>query len=81
METAKIFQNGQSQAVRLPKSCRFACDEISAKKVGEIVMLFNPAHALDSFRNGEALTDDVYEGILSARQEDAEYTRQKKFNL
>ncbi|MDR1330429.1 MAG: AbrB/MazE/SpoVT family DNA-binding domain-containing protein, partial [Oscillospiraceae bacterium] len=28
METAKVFTNGKSQAVRLPKSCRFSCDEV-----------------------------------------------------
>ncbi len=28
MEYAKIFSNGGSQAVRLPKSCRFDQDEV-----------------------------------------------------
>jgi antitoxin VapB len=28
METAKLFQNGQSQAVRLPKEFRFQGDEV-----------------------------------------------------
>jgi len=28
MKTAKIFKNGRSQAVRLPKEFRFDCDEV-----------------------------------------------------
>ena len=28
METAKIFENGRSQAVRLPKKYRFSVDEV-----------------------------------------------------
>lgn len=73
METAKIFMNGQSQAVRLPKSCRFNCDEVAVKKVGDIVMLYRADKVLDNFLKCEPLTDDVYESILEARREDAEY--------
>ena len=39
MKTAKIFQNGQSQAVRLPKEFRFADSEVFIKKSGNIVQL------------------------------------------
>jgi antitoxin VapB len=81
MEYAKVFQNGQSQAVRLPKSYRFSCDEVCIKKVGEIIMLFNPVHALESFRAGETLTDDVYESILEARREEAEYEAANRESL
>jgi antitoxin VapB len=40
-ERAKIFQNGGSQAVRLPKSCRFEGDqaEVLARRVGKQVIL------------------------------------------
>lgn len=40
-EKAKIFQNGGSQAVRLPKSCRFPDNqrEVLIKKVGRRVVL------------------------------------------
>ena len=40
METAKLFLNGQSQAVRLPKEFRFSGNEVYIKKVGTAVMLF-----------------------------------------
>jgi len=39
MKTAKLFENGLSQAVRLPKECRFEGDSVYVKKVGNIVML------------------------------------------
>lgn len=39
METAKLFKNGQSQAVRLPKDYRFEGDEVYLKKVGNTVLL------------------------------------------
>ena len=39
MKTAKIFQNGQSQAVRLPKEFRFDDSEEFIKKSGNIVQL------------------------------------------
>ena len=39
MLTAKIFENGRSQAVRLPKECRFDCDEVMINKIGDIVVL------------------------------------------
>lgn len=44
METAKIFMNGRSQAIRLPKEFRFEGDEVYIKKVGDVVMLI-PYHA------------------------------------
>lgn len=39
MTTAKIFENGRSQAVRLPKEFRFTEDEVLVNKIGDIVML------------------------------------------
>ena len=73
METAKLFTHGGSQAVRLPKSCRFSCDEVAVKKVGEIVMLYQKDNALNNFLQSEPFTDDVYNSILEARREDAEH--------
>lgn len=36
---AKIFRNGSSQAVRLPKEFRFEGDEVSIRRVGRCVIL------------------------------------------
>ncbi len=61
METAKIFVNGQSQAVRLPKECRFSGNEVYIKKVGNAVMLFPKEHAWETFLNGlNSFTDDFF---------------------
>jgi antitoxin VapB len=39
MQTAKIFINGRSQAVRLPKEYRFSGDSVFIKKIGKMVVL------------------------------------------
>lgn len=39
MESAKIFSNGRSQAVRLPKAFRFEGNEVYIKKVSGGVLL------------------------------------------
>jgi antitoxin VapB len=43
MHTAKLFPNGQSQAVRLPKEYRFEGDRVYIQRVGEAVVLL-PYH-------------------------------------
>jgi antitoxin VapB len=35
MQTAKVFQNGRSQAIRLPKEFRVDTDEVYLKKTAE----------------------------------------------
>jgi len=37
--TAKLFPNGRSQAVRLPKDFRFPGDEVSIRREGDAVIL------------------------------------------
>ncbi|MCB9138942.1 MAG: AbrB/MazE/SpoVT family DNA-binding domain-containing protein [Caldilineaceae bacterium] len=44
MQTAKLFPNGSSQAVRLPKAFRFEGDKVYIHRVGEAVVLL-PYHA------------------------------------
>lgn len=39
MKTAKLFLNGQSQAVRLPKEFRFTGNEVFVKRFGKAVLL------------------------------------------
>ena len=39
MKKAKLFTNGRSQAVRLPKEFRFKGDSVNIKKVGNTVVL------------------------------------------
>jgi antitoxin VapB len=39
VETAKVFPNGRSQAVRLPKEFRFDSDEVFITRLGAAVVL------------------------------------------
>lgn len=45
--TAKIFKNGASQAVRLPREFRFETDEVCIKRVGSGILLFPKEAAWD----------------------------------
>lgn len=65
METAKIFSNGGSQAVRLPKQYRFNSEEVLINRIGNIVMLIpkddqweNTLKSLDMFTD-DFLADPV----------------------
>jgi antitoxin VapB len=69
MQTAKLFQNGQSQAVRLPKSFRFEGTEVSIKQVGEGILLLPLKHSAEQlFR----LLDSVDEPIALERNQPLE---------
>jgi antitoxin VapB len=48
MRTAKLFHNGQSQAVRLPKEFRFEDDYVFIKKSGNAVILIPAKNSWDS---------------------------------
>ncbi len=39
MDTARLFQSGRSQAVRLPKAYRFSGSEVIVKRFGNGVLL------------------------------------------
>jgi len=39
MREAKLFRNGQSQAVRLPKACRLPGKSVYVRKLGSAVLL------------------------------------------
>ena len=59
MMTAKLFENGRSQAVRLPKEYRFNGDEVAINKVGDIVILMPKENKWSAFLNSlELFSDD-----------------------
>ena len=39
MMTAKVFENGRSQAIRLPKECRMQEKEVSINKIGDVLII------------------------------------------
>jgi antitoxin VapB len=75
MQTAKLFTNGKSQAVRLPKEYRFAGNEVGVARVGEMVVLYPKEKAWEIFAASEPVTDDFCEAILEARQNDTQPPR------
>lgn len=71
MQTAKLFANGQSQAVRLPKDCRFNSDEVYAQRIGEAVLLFPKEKAWETFLEGlDGFTPDYFEAIEKVRADE-----------
>src|SRR5882762_7841252 len=57
MQTAKLFKNGRSQAVRLPKEFRFEGDEVYVKPVAGGVMLLSKADPWASIVEAYELAD------------------------
>ena len=60
MTTAKIFENGRSQAVRLPKEYRFSEDEVFINRIGEIVMLIPKSSKWAGLQNGIRMFSDYF---------------------
>lgn len=59
MATARIFQSGNSQALRLPKEFRFTSDRVEIFRRGdEIVLRETPVNAAAIFDALAALPDD-----------------------
>ena len=63
METAKIFQNGSSQAVRLPKAFRMSGNVVKIYKKGNQVILEPLEVTWDSlFESLDEFPEDFMEG-------------------
>ena len=61
METAKIFDYGGSQAVRLPKKFRFSSDEVVIQQLGDAVILVPKESAWQTFLEGlDSFTPDIF---------------------
>jgi antitoxin VapB len=59
MDTAKLFKNGKSQAVRLPKEFKFQGNEVYIKRVGVNVILMPKDNPWDSLLMSlDLFTDD-----------------------
>jgi antitoxin VapB len=62
MHTAKLFINGRSQAVRLPKEFRFSGNDVFINKIGNIVILIPRDDPWASLASSlEQFTDDYME--------------------
>lgn len=62
METAKVFENGRSQAVRLPKKFRFDVEEVVVQQLGDAVLLVPKESLWQTFMDGvNSFTDDIFQ--------------------
>lgn len=74
MQTAKIFENGRSQAVRLPKEYRFSDSEVYINRVGGIIMLIPKGDKWQGMLKGMTMfSEDVFnaareQGIQEERE-------------
>jgi antitoxin VapB len=58
--TAKIFMNGRSQAVRLPKEFRFDCDEVFVRKQGDGIIISPKKATWDLFFEQKTAFDENF---------------------
>ena len=69
MNTAKLFKNGKSQAVRLPKEFKFEGNEVYIKKVGRLVILIPQNDPWESLMDSlDKFSDDSCLNANSHRQ-------------
>lgn len=77
MQTAKLFINGSSQAVRLPKEFRFIGNEVYAQKVGETVILVPKDKVWETFIEGiKGFTDDYFEAVETRHDNEIQLERE-----
>ena len=72
MQTARLFINGRSQAVRLPKEYKFQGESVYIQKVGEAVILVPFDKEWEVFMHGlNSFSDDfMSEGRLQERDQE-----------
>ena len=74
MQMAKLFKNGSSQAVRLPKEFRFEGDEVCIKRVGSVVVLYEKKsrwqilHEATGKVTDDFMADGRNQGVAERRQ-------------
>jgi antitoxin VapB len=71
MQTARLFINGRSQAVRLPKEFQFRGENVYIQKVGEAVILVPVDKDWETFLHGlNSFSEDfMAEGRLQGAQQ------------
>lgn len=75
MQTAKVFKNGQSQAIRLPKEFRFKGRQVSIQKVGYAVILTPTLRSWDKLlKSIERFPDEI-----ELYRDEADYREKERF--
>lgn len=76
MKTAKLFRNGQSQAVRLPKAFRIEGEEVFIKKMGTATILFPVTNPWKSLINS---LNKFSKDFMETREQSAQQKREEMF--
>ncbi|RHX83549.1 type II toxin-antitoxin system antitoxin VapB [Leptospira stimsonii] len=75
MNKAKIFKNGDSQAIRLPKDYRFKGKEVYIRKDGDNVILTPIDDAVDRFWN---TINNFPDDLIIDRNQPMEYDKRNR---
>lgn len=68
MSTAKVFMNGRSQAIRLPKEFRVKSSEVRLKRVPEGILIIE-GDPWETFERGaRRLSDEFFEAMAQRRK-------------
>lgn len=77
MKTAKVFRNGSSQAIRLPKEFRFEGKEVYIQKIGNAVVLLPQSDSWDPLiKSLDMFSDD----FMKERPDGIALKRKKMFS-
>ena len=74
MQTAKLFNNGRSQAVRLPKELRFSGEDVYVRKIGNMVILLPKD---DPWSPLVSSLDQFSDDFMSAREQPPQDVREE----
>ena len=73
-QTAKIFMNNRSQAVRLPKEFQFSTREVFIRKEGdEVILSARPADWNSYLTAGPMASQDFMEGVEELPVQEREF--------
>ena len=76
MKTAKLFRNGRSQGVRLPREFRFEGDHVFLKRVGNGVLILPSKRGWDTLIHS---LGQFSEDFLAERGQPAQQRRSEMF--
>ena len=63
MLTTKVFKNGNSQAIRIPKEYRIDTDELFINKIGNTIVIFPKNDPWEMFKKSlTGFSDDYFVG-------------------
>ncbi len=74
MMTAKVFENGRSQAIRLPKAYRFDEKEVAVHKIGDVLMVMPKKKSWDGLLASLDLFSDDF--MSEGRSQDDQQERE-----